>query len=582
AQVRDLLIDNPNLNASKYRRASLPGWLDWLDELFKHSGPDVTVLLGEFNPRGPNRLEKFTSGYLAEGIKKGKTPPQHPFFDACQQLTDAFQELARCFERQGKAFKADLLEFLRAELARRKARLRVQSYDDLLLNLNTALKAEGGQVLAEGIRRRYSAALIDEFQDTDPIQYWNFRQIYGPSQAPVFLVGDPKQAIYSFRGADIFAYLEARRDADNLYTLAVNWRSQPGLIAGVNALFSNSPRPFLYRDIPFIPVRPALKPRQPLGVAGDNLAPLRLWLIGRREDHRPLAKEEAGELAARATAAEISRLLNLAARGRARLGDRPLEGGDIAVLVPTHRRGRQVRRQLLGLNIPSVQQSQEDVFQSREAQELERLLMAVVEPGRESLVRAALVTELLGTSGEALHRLTEDDLAWERRLEAFRDYHRLWREHGFIRAFRSLYGREDLARRLLGYRDGERRLTNLLHLAELLQAYAVQARAGMEGVVKWLAERRQVREVDNKAYELRLESDENLVKIVTIHKSKGLEYPVVFIPFPWDGGIQRAGRGSFAFHDPHRDNRAFLDLGSGQEQQHAPLARQEALAEGLR
>jgi exodeoxyribonuclease V beta subunit len=306
-----------------------------------------------------------------------------------------------------------------------------------------------------------------------------------------------------------------------------------------------------------------------------------LWFLGRDADGKPVGKVKARERIARATAAEVAQLLNLAAQGQAHIGSRPLDGGDIAVLVRTHREGRLVRDALMRLGIASVQQGQDNVFASHEAGELERVLMAIAEPALEAWVSSALATDMLGVPGEALYALREDEQAWEARLETFQDYHRLWRERGFIVMFRALLKREHVALRLLGYRDGERRLTNLLHLSELCQTAANRQRLSIAGLLKWFCEHRQGTDAEDEEVLLRLESDEHLVKIVTMHKSKGLEYPIVFCPFLWDGRLRSEKAAAFTFHDAAEGYQAVLELGSDPHNMRAHACREE-LAEGLR
>jgi exodeoxyribonuclease V beta subunit len=491
------------------------------------------------------------------------------------------------FNRYLQILHHDLLTYCNTELPRRKRREQTQSYDDLLLNLRTALQTPGrGAQLAESIRNRYRAALIDEFQDTDPIQYDIFTSIYKDSGQPVFLVGDPKQAIYSFRGADIFAYLRAKQEAGDEYTLATNWRSDPGLITAFNALFGLCPNPFLLPEIPFHPVQAADLTHPRLVTPGDDRGPLRIWFMGQDGAGKPLNKGVARPRIAGATAGTIAGLLNQGERGEAYLeherGRRPLRGSDMAVLVRNHRQAGEIRRALLALGVPSVEQSRDSVFETPEALELERVLLAVVTPRREERLRAALVTDVLGLSAAVLHGLLADERDWERLLLEFHGYHQLWREQGFIRMFRNLLVGRDVYRRLLGFRDGERRMTNLLHLAELLQEASVNQRLGMEGLVQWLAAQRAEPAADQETQQLRLESDADLVQIVTIHKSKGLEYPIVFCPFLWDAKLWSASEDIISFHDPDRDNVAVLDMGSEARDWHRGLAEREELAEELR
>jgi len=572
AAIEKLLLESTSLNRQKYGQKYIPGWLQAMDDYLADETPRLMLF---------EKFEQFTTTKLQHSVNKGKNPPQHVFFDACERLKTAAEALADLYRYQ---LPGRLLAYCNAELAQRKRRQQLQSYDDLLLDLYHALHdARQGPALTSRLQKRYAAALIDEFQDTDPIQYAIFQGVYRNTDQPMFLVGDPKQAIYSFRGADIFAYLRARRDASRRYTLDVNWRSDPRLLQALNAVFGAvSERPFLFDGIPFHRAIPAEQKRHArLTVHGQELPPLQLWWLA-AAGGRPADKGAANEQAARATAAEIARLLNLGARDQARIGERALAGGDIAVLVRSHRQGRLIRQHLLRLGVPSVQQADDSVFLSDEAQQLAWLLAAVMEPGNEGRVRALLASDLFGQSGEELHRLREDEQDWARWLERLQDDRQLWREHGFIRFFRAWLVREGVAQRLLAFRDGERRLTNLLHLAELLHG-ASRSHPGMAALLKWLEDRRRTPGHGDEEQQLRLESDENLVRIVTVHKSKGLEYPVVFCPFLWDGRL-RAGQGDDAvlYHDPEQQDRSCLVIGASEEHPARAHARREEMAENLR
>lgn len=567
-------LQSPALNRSTYKLNDIPNWLAEMEAYL--NGPPSLIVFEKFG--------HFTTTELRNKTKKNQTTPAHPFFDACETLQTVITALRDYCQHQ---ILARLLDWCNRELASRKRQQQLQSYDDLLLNLNAALQhPQRGAALAHTLQRRYAAALIDEFQDTDPVQYAIFQRIYAGTAQPLFLVGDPKQAIYSFRGADIFAYLAARRATGQRYTLDVNWRSDPRLLTALNALFGAAgAQPFLFDGIPFQPAIPAAqKQHQPLIVQGRQEAPLWLWLL-ENEGSQPADKTRSNEQVARATAAEIARLLNLGARGQARIGARPLAGGDIAVLVRSHRQGRLLRRELLRLGVPSVQHADDNVFSADEARQLQWLLAAVLEPGDEGQVRAALASDLFGLSGTELHRLREDEQGWAAWLERFQDYQRIWREHGFMRFFRAWLMEAAVPQRLLAFRDGERRLTNLLHLAELLHL-ASCARPGRVGLLKWLVERCHDPARQDEAQQLRLESDENLVQIVTVHKSKGLEYPVVFCPFLWDGRLHSTRSNSKStsvlYHDPADPQRTVLALGAAQNDPAWQHARREEVAENLR
>ncbi len=575
-EITDLIQCAANAKVLKnniYRPEALPEWFASIDDYFSETDANLPL---------PEKLAKFSSEALENGTAKNKYLPPHPFFDACSNLVEAADALAEQYRLRLIGLHIRLIEECNAELPLRKSRLGLMSYDDLLNRLAEALDSADGKLLAAVIRNRYRAALIDEFQDTDPVQYRIFHAIYVTGDRPVFYVGDPKQAIYAFRGADVFSYLEARGQATSQYTLGVNQRSAPNLIAAMNTLFQHSPNPFLLREIDFRPVQAAQHNRAGLLVEGDSAEPLRFSLMPSGE--KPLSKETANELAALATATAIVRVLNQALDGKAQLvgsqTNRPINGGDIAVLVPTHRQGALIQEALAERGVPSVRQGQDNIFSSNEAVELERILTAIIEPQRESHIRSALATELAGLDATQLFGLQNDETAWEKMVYAFTRYREIWVARGFMPMFRRWLEENGVVERLLSYPDGERRLTNLLHLAELLQVES-RGKPGPDRLLGWFSRTLREPEGDDEAL-LRLESDAERVKIVTIHTSKGLEYPIVFCPFLWDGNLWKRDETTAIFHDPDRDYQPMLDLGGVDYASHRQLASREKLAEKLR
>jgi len=560
-QIRELVLESKGLNRSRYRRSSVEAWLAQLAAYLDTPVPTLNLF---------DKADKFCRSTLEASTKKGGAPPCHPFFEDWEGLMTARQALIEAYGQRFLALQEALLEYADTQLSASKKALQLWSYDDLLIELDRALQAEHGEALAQGIRGRYRAALIDEYQDTDPIQYRIFSTLYQDSGSPVFLVGDPKQAIYSFRGADVFAYLKGRQGAQRHYTLDTNWRSTPGLIRAVNTLFAAEFNPFQIREIGYLPVVPA--PRTPAGleVAGETQAPLGVWCLGGEAGQsKTVARARCAELTARG----IAQLLDQGRRGVARLGGRSVCGADIVVLVRTHRQGAWVRQALRERGIASVLQSQENVFHSPEAEQVQRLLLAVVEPEDTRRVRAALATDLLGITGDALFELLSDELAWDARVAAFQEWHRLWRTRGFVHMFRALLEHEGVIARLLALPDGARRATNVLHIAELLQHTAATQRSGLDGLIGWLAARRRETRMRAEEYQQRLESDDELVRIVTIHRSKGLQYPIVFCPFLWDVPGPPRHPGPVLYHDPDAQWQACLRFGPD------PDARAQAQAE---
>lgn len=456
---------------------------------------------------------------------KGKKLPQHAFW---QQLGDWLQKADGHVENFRRTVVEDVLGGLRTF----KERQGLISYQDMLVLLYEAV---ADQSLLHEIRKRYSAVLIDEFQDTDPLQFHVFDRLYKGTGLPLYLVGDPKQAIYSFRGADIFTYLRARGSASERHSLTTNRRSVPPLVAAVNAVFTLHSNPFLFSDLPYQKVM-ALEQEKKL-LTPDKKAALHCWLLP-ENDGKYLGKEVAAAHSVEATANEIATLLNAAAEGKALIGDKPLAPRDIAVLVPKHAYGHLIVDALAERGIAAVQRSEQSVFASSEATDMLMLLDAVAEPGRDGLVKAALLSSLLGLVIEALDAEQASDALWSARIDSLLLLRERWQQKGFMAMWENLLAEFGVLQRVLTASEGERRLTNLRHLAMLMQQQADQEPVP-ERQLLWLREQITAA-LDNEKTDdaqLRLESDAGRVQVLTIHVSKGLEYPVVFCPFLWDGSL---------------------------------------------
>ncbi|PCJ30622.1 MAG: exodeoxyribonuclease V subunit beta [Gammaproteobacteria bacterium] len=552
-QVIAALNDKSLLNGNKYRKASVDKWLINLMLMMESTVP--TSLFDGF--------DRFTTGKLEAALKKGQVLPELEFWSACEVFLEQYTLLQQARALQLQGLRLSLLHDLQNNVVEQKMQRQVQSYDDLLLNLEHALMGERGDWLVAEIRQQYQAALIDEFQDTDPVQYASFSRIYAESGLPTFLVGDPKQAIYSFRGADIFTYLTAKSHSEHQHTLMTNWRSHPDLVTAVNSLFERKSNPFIYQDIPFHAVGAARDKFTVLQVSEGEQAPLQImWATSNGKPH---SKKALTVISATITANEIARLLNLASTDDAVLVDeksgnkKPLTGGNIAVLVRNHRQGSAIQQALQQRGINSVRQGTDNVFSSDESHMLLRILLAVEEPNNEARVSAALATRLWGMTANELYELQQNEQAWHAQLDVFVSLHQLWLKQGFMSLFRRLLTTTSAQQRLLAAENGDRQLTNLLHLSELIQDYCRQKNAGIEAVLIWLSQHIESIEANDESAQLRLESDEQLVKIITIHKSKGLEYPIVFCPFLWDANLRSAKNEVLTFHDEEKNCAAFAE-----------------------
>jgi exodeoxyribonuclease V beta subunit len=534
----------------------------------------------------PPAVGFFSRSVLGEArtktaLKKGLGAPEHALFDLFEQIHPVTARLRRDFL---VALQVEALQWVRDEIHRRKSAANVLAPDDLLLGAHRALHGPGAGGLACCVRETWPVALIDEFQDTDPLQYEIFQRVYdGAADGALVMIGDPKQAIYGFRGADLFTYLEAARNPQGRYSLDTNWRSTDRLVQAVNALFGGDAPFVLYGLMAYRPVRSAGRAEEkPLRVAGDRSAAVHLWRLRLTEEnqYRGVIKADwANPSMAQACSAEIARLLNLSRAGQATLGGEPLQARNIAVLVRDRHEATRVREALWRRGIGSSFISRDSVYDSAEAHWLLALLEAVADEGAEHTLRRALAGGILGWDAEGLERLNHDEGLLEAVQERFADYARHWQRRGLAPMLTRLLHGEGVPARLLARADGERALTNLRHLGEQLQAAAAEVHGGPRGLLRWLRER-MIADGDSEEAQLRLESDENLVQIVTLHKSKGLQYPVVFLPYPWRCRPVTETSWRLAFHDDR--GRFTLDLGSDRFSDHVAPAERERLAEDVR
>ncbi len=505
-------------------------------------------------------LGDFTSTAIAAAAGKNKTPLSHPFFARC----DALFALADAFFNQ---LTHEALAYAAEEIPARKLRRGILTYDDLLTQVHAALTGPRGAALARAVGGGYQAALIDEFQDTDPLQYAIFERFFGGGAHRLFFIGDPKQAIYGFRGADIFTYLKAARAARRRATLAVNWRSDEALLAGFNALFARREdgAPFVVEQIQYYPVhsnKPEIPPGTPPALEVRYLP---------SDAEKGFAQEAAMHALAAAAARDVAQL-HVSGGGE-------WQWGDLAILVRTHRQAEAVYEALARRGLRGVMHTEASVFQSPEAAEMRLLLEAALEPGLRARLHAALVTPFGGLNGNELAELSPED--HQRWVERFAGLGTLWRDAGFAVMFRRLLAGGDLYRRVMEAARGERRLTNYLHLAELLHDVETAGGFTPEALVDWLAQQRVNPREAAEAAQLRLESDGDAVQIVTVHQSKGLEYPVVLCPFLWCPA-DTPRRKRVQFHDA--EGRLTFDLRGkdGADPEDIEAHGREALAEEVR
>ncbi|MCF7837727.1 MAG: exodeoxyribonuclease V subunit beta [Candidatus Marinimicrobia bacterium] len=504
----------------------------------------------------------------------------------------------------------EIVEALVVELRRRLEARGALTYDAMLYNVRAALRdATAGPRLREVLRQEFKAALIDEFQDTDSVQWGIFSDLFRPDAAlplrpPLLLVGDPKQAIYGFRGGDVFTYFEARRHVpeSQRYSLSRNYRSEPNLVAAINELFQDGEPGATFRAGRNI-VYPGdldahgLKPEQILLRNGQpDPRPLQLWMRTRAEKESVSATSALARGLLADTAREIVRLLSDDTLRFGGPAPRAIQPSDIAVLVLTHGDAAHVQKELIQRGVNAVRQAAGNVFTSPEAPQLALVMQALLSPANGTRLRSALTADFIPCPVETIARFNREapeappaaaapGRTLEEWTDIFQEAGRRWHTHSFIEAFRFLAHRLDLRAHVLGLPDGARRLTDLLHLVERVHQAARAQQLAPAALLRWFSQQRTTGpatgdEADASA-KTRLADDDDAVKIMTIFKSKGLQFPIVFLPTLWRRQAQPRHRNEplLSYHDDQ--NRLVLDLDTAAEAA-KDRARAERLGEDIR
>ena len=523
-------------NGNKLRADSLVKWFDalraWALEPAMHM-PDINdTAWHRLTPDG--LLDACSKGFVAD-------------VPACFEFTTDLWEALKDIEPLSHALYRHAAASIARRMAELKRRGRQFGFADMLDRLKAALEGPNGEALRKRITDQYPVAMVDEFQDTSPDQYRIFNLLYrvadNEESHGLFLIGDPKQSIYGFRGADIHSYLSARTATEGRhYQLGTNYRSTAALVKAVNRLFLHAEGhgdscgyaagAFRFRKgeinpLPFEPVGSTEKKEKLVGVDGPYQA-----LAVCCSDREDLRADDYRDFFAHHCAEHIVGVLNDPKAGFDNNGEfTRLVPANIAILVRDRREAAAIRNALALRKVASVYLSDKDsVLDSDEAADVLRWLHAVANPLDGALARAAFATRTAGLPLAELARLSADELEWEVRVEQLKALHTVWQRQGVLAMLRRFIHELGLPSALLREAGGERRLTNLLHLAELLQSASSQL-DGEQALIRWFAEQVAGQGESSDERVLRLESDADLVKVVTVHKSKGLEYPLVYLPF---------------------------------------------------
>lgn len=532
-------------------------------------------------------LELLTSEGLQEGLNgtkfktnKSQTSAERKadYLATLSINTAPFDDLATAVQHVTLVLRRTLLETLRIELDKRLQQLNVLSFDNLITRLAEALNGDKGELLTIELRNRFAAALIDEFQDTDDSQWGIFSTVFAADSHFLYLIGDPKQAIYKFRGADIYSYLSAQQQAEHQFTLGKNWRSHPQLVEAVNTLFQRE-QAFLLDNLMFHAVEPAKTAADgELWNPNDSNAPMVLWQLPPSEEKTGYwGKSKAEQEIRLAVCNEIVNLLNTPYRLQPK--NTAIQPQDIAILVRSNRQAQEYQSALREVGVPAVLNSVESIFTSPEAAELHTLLQAVANPSDSGLLKQALTLSWFALNGQALYALFNNETELDKRMMSFLNYHQEWQKVGLMAMMQKLLTQEKIRQQLARTNRVERQLTNIYHAIELTHQAAINDHLGINKTLDWLhAALHKAKDNKTDAQQLRLESDEDAVQIVTMHRSKGLEYPIVFCPCLWQDKPVNDKRPITC----HAQGKTIVDLGSEQFTEHLKQAALEQRAEDLR
>lgn len=523
SEKQEILNILQNCDVSRYQ-THLDTRIDALEEFFEDN---------RFTTDEPKNFHYFTSDYLYDEskLKKSGSPvTHHPFFDLCSEYKECIGDINKV--------ETTLIRQAYEGIISRRENLSKQSvsysYNDLLIKFRDSLADENsGKQLAAKLKERFPVALVDEFQDTDPIQYEIFSAIYPGSntESSLMMIGDPKQAIYAFRGADLHTYFRARKEGvDAEFTLKRNYRSTVQYIDAINNLFGGDHQSFIEQEIEFVDSFPGRDDhRSHLTIKGEVQAPVQI--VARRGVES--SKDRACDFSFRQTVNRITYLLNSSSDGNAQIGSQPVKAGDIAILVSRNKDAFDLQQRLKKAGVDAVTKTDQSIFNTFESRKIEMLMSAVLNPTDHKILNAALLTGIFGFELNDLFDIKEDEDRRQQLIEELTDLFDEWKKHGFYAMFyRVLYNEN----RLVHFTDvngAERVITNLFHLADLCAKAESEHQFGPSKLHTWLL--RQMEDSDEDEKELQLESDRHLVKIMTIHSSKGLQFPIVFCPTLWMG-----------------------------------------------
>ncbi|QCI17838.1 exodeoxyribonuclease V subunit beta [Buchnera aphidicola (Acyrthosiphon lactucae)] len=550
-------IDNLKINKKIYSNFNLSRWINDITIWAKSETKDYAI---------PLSLKYFTK----ENIKKNTTN------NICSKYI-IFEETEKILTKKFSLKNIIIIYAIKKInefLLKEKKKKSLIGFNDLLNILLKSVKKE--KYLRNLIRRKYPAVFIDEFQDTDIKQYKIFDRLYKKNKKTVlFLIGDPKQAIYSFRGADIFSYLYAKSKIKTYYYLDTNWRSSINMCKSINFLFSQHKNPFIFNNISFTPILPSHKNSSMNFTINEIIqVPMRFFLQEKEEVHI----DDYQVWISKQCANEISFWLTSAKKGKAKIttknGERILKANDIAILVRNKKESNLIQNELKKLNIISIYSSEKtSIFQTFDAQELLWILESILEPENETLLRQSNSTHIFKKLSSIMKKKSINENSYFL-IEKLYEYQDIWEKIGIFYMIKTIILEYQINSNSIEINEHYIKNLNFLHIAELLQEQ-FQYFQKKTSLISWFQKKilQKTKPLHNEY--IRSFNQNISVKIVTIHKSKGLEYPIVWIPFSID-----FKKSLLPIYHDKKNFKTYFDI--KQTNESLSIADEERLAEDIR
>ncbi len=521
----------------------------------------------------PVNLPKSFENKKLLKLKTKEAFKTHSFFYFLETLQTLILNIKKEHFLKMLFLKHELLIYVKKRIAFFKEKWDWQDYNDPLETLRHSLLTKKNEAITKEIQAKYQVAFIDEFQDTNASQYEIFFHLFG--QKKLFLIGDPKQSIFEFQGANIYTYLKAKKEIKLHYTLKKNWRSSKNLLQGLNCLFSEIKNPFKIKEIPFVSLDPSLEISPLIKNGLEETKPIKIHYLLKEENN--LSKKIANEKIYQLITHEITKLLKK--RSSITFANKALKPNDIAVLVRTNEQILSFKKYFEKANIPYQATTQEDPFKTEEAENLLHFLKSVYDNHKEDLLKGSLAGPFFDYSNEKIKNELENQAI------LFKTYKQLWKEKGFMAMIKKWIQDSHLRSHLLKTNMGKNKLSNFLTLIEILNLHHFKKKTNALSLLNYFEKKinTKVKTSQDDLLENQKQIYQEGVILSTIHKSKGLEYPMVYCPFLWDKIDPTNKEKAISFYDLKEEKFTYyFDSENNQYQQYKEKEEEQTFHESTR